>query len=293
VSCTDATGWYECNIAAGVDDMTTVPVTAGCTRFRSVEVDGFHVAGVQFPPLLALPLHTHERPTVAVILRGSFEGLTRGGQHPCPAGSVLTEPAGEPHGNRFHGAGAKVLVMQPDPARGELLEPFTRLLAKIDYRRDALVVGLAHRAARELTASDAVAPLALEGLVLELLAATARATGTCDDYTEHSAPRWLEQARALLHDRYREQLRVSDVAAAVGVHPVHLTRTFQAHYGTGVGAYLRGLRLDQAARQLAGTDVSIADIAVHAGFYDQSHFTRSFKREYGSTPLTYRQATKT
>jgi AraC family transcriptional regulator len=271
----------------------SAPVTVGCTRSRSVDVGGFHVAGIKFPPLLALPLHTHERATVAVILHGSFQALTRHRDHPCPAGSMLIEPAGEPHGNRFNGAGATVLVVQPDPARAELLDPFTRMLATADHRRDASVAVLAHRAAQELTAPDAVAPLALEGLVLQLLSVSARAASTSRVHPESSAPRWLEQARAMLHDRYQEQLHVSDIAAAVGVHPVHLTRTFRARYGTGVAAYLRGLRLQQAAQRLADTDLSIADIAGQAGFYDQSHFTRTFKRQYGSTPQSYRHAAKT
>lgn len=274
--------------------MTAVsaPVTAGSSRFRSAQVGGFQVAGIQFPPLLALPVHTHERATVAVILRGSFMELTNPGQRRCPAGSVLVEPAGEPHGNRFDGAGAAVLVVQPDPAWAELLDPFLGLLAQTHYQRDPFVAGLAHRAAAELTAPDAVAPFALEGLVLQLLAVLDRVVRSTPAHTERHPPRWLPQARALLHDRYLEQLRVSDIAAAVEVHPVHLARTFRAYYGVGVAAYLRGLRLDQAARQLAGTEASIADIAVQAGFYDQSHFTRTFKRQYGSTPLAYRHAAK-
>jgi AraC family transcriptional regulator len=271
----------------------SAPVTAGCTRFRSIDVGGFHVAGIQFPPLLALPLHTHERATVAVILHGSFQGLTRRGHHPCPVGSVVVEPAGEPHGNRFDGSGATVLVVQPDPAQAELLDPFAQLLASTDHRQDAFVAALAHRAAWELTAPDSVAQFALEGLVLQLLSVSARATGTSRAPTERSRPQWLEQARAMLHDHYHEQLRVGDIAAALGVHPVHLTRTFRAQYGTGIAAYLRDLRLQQAARQLADTDASIADIAGRAGFYDQSHFTRTFKRQYGSTPQRYRHAAKT
>src|SRR5215469_6542942 len=48
-----------------------VPVTFGSTRSRRTEVDGFLVSWVRFPPVTTLPLHTHERATVAVILNGS------------------------------------------------------------------------------------------------------------------------------------------------------------------------------------------------------------------------------
>jgi AraC family transcriptional regulator len=267
-----------------------VPVTVGSTRSRSADVGGFHVAGIHFPGSLHLPLHTHQRATVAVILRGGFDGLTAGGSHGCQVGSVVTEPAGEPHGNVFARTGATVLVVQPDPDQVELLEPFAGLLGQIGYERDAFVAGLAQRAVSELSARDAVAPFALEGLVLELLAMTARARDTNGDRAGRRPPRWLEEARSLLHDRSRERLRVSEVAATVGVHPVHLSREFRAHYGTPMGGYLRALRLQEAAYRLLSSDATLADIALAVGFFDQSHFTREFKRQFGVTPLTYRHA---
>jgi AraC family transcriptional regulator len=100
----------------------------------------------------------------------------------------------------------------------------------------------------------------------------------------------------MLHDRFAEQLTVAEVAAAVGVHPVHLARVFRLHYGMPVGGYVRGLRLDWAAGRLAaadgadGADQNIAQIALLAGFYDQSHFTRAFKHRFGLTPRAYRRA---
>ena len=73
-----------------------VPVTLGASRSRSVNVGGFLVTRVWFPPLLKLPLHTHDRATVAVILRGSFDGLMRTTSHPCPVATLLTEADAAP-----------------------------------------------------------------------------------------------------------------------------------------------------------------------------------------------------
>src|SRR5262252_9847326 len=195
-----------------------VPVTLGSTGSRRAEVDGFLVSWVRFPPLTTLPLHTHERATVAVILNGSFDGLMRNASHPCPASTVLTEPPGELHGNLFERAGADVLTVQPDPGRLELLEPFAGVLGEVNHMRDLGVASVARRAASELRIPDSVAPFAVEGLVLELLALAARLRSTEAIGAERQSPHWLAQARALLHDRYREQLRLGEVADAVGVH---------------------------------------------------------------------------
>ena len=85
---------------------------------------------------------------------------------------------------------------------------------------------------------------------------------------------------------------MTEVAATVGVHPVHLARVFRLHYGTPVGAYVRGLRLEWAAGRLTASDDNIAQIALQSGFYDQSHFTRAFKHQFGLTPLAYRRAAR-
>ncbi|HEY1004477.1 MAG TPA: AraC family transcriptional regulator [Streptosporangiaceae bacterium] len=269
-----------------------VPVTLGSSWSRCIDVDGFRVTRVRFPPMLKLPLHTHERATVAVILNGSFDGLMRSSSHPCPVASVLTELPGEPHGNLFERAGADVLTVQPDPARLELLEPFAGLLGEVNHQRDLVATALARRVADELRAPDGVTPLAVEGLVLEMLALTARLRNVPEPGAGRRPPHWLGQARDLLHDRYGEHLRVTDLADAVGVHPVHLARVFRLHYGTPVGAYLRGLRMTWAAGRLTESDDGIAQIAIQAGFFDQSHFTRTFKRQFGLTPLAYRNAAR-
>lgn len=265
------------------------PITLGSVGSRRADTDGFLVTWVRFPPGARLPLHTHERATVAVILNGSFDGLMRGASRPCPASTVLTEPPGELHGNQFERAGADVLTVQPDPARAELLEPFAGVLSEVNHMRDLGVASVARRAAGELRTPDSVTPLAVEGLVLELLALAARLRKASTIGAERRPPRWLAEARALLHDRYRENLRLGDIATAVGVHPVHLARVFRLSYGTPVGSYARGLRLTWAAGRLRDSGDSIAQIALEAGFFDQSHFTRAFKQHFGRTPLAYRR----
>jgi AraC family transcriptional regulator len=90
-------------------------------------------------------------------------------------------------------------------------------------------------------------------------------------------PRWLARAEELLRAHAFTQRRLGEVAAQVGVHPVHLQRVFRAHHGMSMGAYQRRLRLDWAARMLVSSEQPIVDIALEAGFADHSHFTRSFQ----------------
>jgi AraC family transcriptional regulator len=103
-------------------------------------------------------------------------------------------------------------------------------------------------------------------------------------------PGWLRIVRDLLHDRFQEELSLEEIAAAAGVHPAHLARVFRSHHGCSVGDYLRGLRVEFACRQLSSTDAALIDVALSAGFADQSHFTRCFKQATGLTPGQFRRS---
>jgi AraC-like DNA-binding protein len=129
---------------------------------------------------------------------------------------------------------------------------------------------LAGQLYQEFRRSDVCSPLVLEGLACELIGWTARGL-------KHEArrPSWVYQARDLLHDRFNETLRLTDVAEVTDVHPVHLAREFKREFGLTVGEYARQLRVEYVGRQLS-TNVTLADLALQAGFSDQSHLTRVF-----------------
>ena len=101
-------------------------------------------------------------------------------------------------------------------------------------------------------------------------------------------PKWLERVRDILEQRFAEPFKLSEIAAEAGVHPVHLAREFRKYYGTSVGEYLRRVRIEYACRELMGSDAAVTNIAFAAGFADQSHFSRTFKRLCGTTPGRYR-----
>ena len=267
-----------------------VPVTEGSSDSRSSEADGLRILEAWFPPGLRIPPHRHDRPIFAVMIEGSFDLSRARGTHPCTSSTVFTEPLGERHANRVDRCGAKVVVLQPDPGRAELFEPCARLFQAHRYFLDGRIGDLARRVAHELDRSDSVARVAAEGLALEMLATAARIAEV--ECGKPRPPKWLVRGQELLHAHFREDLRVTDVARAVGVHPVYFARVFRAHLHVPIGAYLRGLRLEWAARRLAQGEEPLSEIALAAGFADQSHFTRVFKRYAGATPSRYRRGAR-
>jgi AraC family transcriptional regulator len=265
-----------------------VPVTMGSPQFHRRDVGSLRVTEALFPPRAELSLHAHERPVLAVILDGSWDEIIGGRVHECQPGSVQIEPAEEKHTNRFHDAGARVLVVEPDPSRTELFDPCAELLRDAACFHDWGVGALARRVVSEIANPDDLSGLAIEGLTMELLVHAVRNQSRRG--RRRDTPVWFARVRERLHEEFRRSPRLADLADTAGVHPMHLARTFRRHTGMSIGAYLRRLRLDWSADQLTNAETTLAEIAVRAGFSDQSHFTRAFRRYTGLTPRSYRAA---
>lgn len=264
----------------------SVPVSMGSPRSRSTEVGGLLLTHVWFPAGAVLASHVHERAVMGTMVRGSFDLRICGRTRDCSADTVLIEPGGERHENRIGSAGAEVVVVQPAPER-ELPLECRRLLDRPGHFRDARIAGLARRMTGEFEQRDDLGRLSLEGLALEMLALAGGRERA--DRLNGSPPPWLARVCEVIHDRFLDGLTIEALAREAGVHPAHLTRVFRRHRGASLGSYIRSLRLDWAAVRLRGTEEPLARIALRAGFADQSHFTRAFRRRTGTTPARYRE----
>ncbi|MGH3103389.1 MAG: helix-turn-helix transcriptional regulator, partial [Gaiellaceae bacterium] len=254
-------------------------------RVTSAVAGRLRVTELEFPPLYRLGWYEPEHPYMALVLQGGLEKSFARRHETLGHASVVTMPGGAAHATDFGRTGARVLIVMPS---GPVSSFPANALGELRHLRDAGLTGLAGRLAAELRAVDTAAALAVEGLALELVAATAR--GATAQAAGRRPPPWLATVDELLHARLFQPLGLAEVACAVGVHPAHLARVFRERHGISVGAYLRRLRLDWAAVQLAREDISLAALAAQAGFADQSHFTRAFKRHTGVTPGRYRHA---
>jgi len=256
-------------------------------RALAMETSGLVLTRAWFAPGLRVPPHEHATASVAVVLRGGWDGAldrqpstVRGGD------TVLVTPSGARHWNAFVPAETEVIVVELEPERSRLGPHYRSLLAEPVMLHQRGLSGLAARMAAELSDPDAHSALLCEGLALELLATVARRVSKGRGTTR---PGWLEQAEECLRAGLSRGWTLEALSRALELEPTRLVRGFRRHLQTTPADYLRQLRVDAARRLLSETERPIADIALETGFTDQSHLTRVFRRCLGETPAAFRR----
>jgi AraC family transcriptional regulator len=254
---------------------------------RTARIGGFTLTEGVHADGTALPWHTHTGPTMCFVLQGRFTEVSGGVSIACRPATFKVTPAGERHCDRFDQGDVRGLMIEVDPARVESVRPYSRLLEERVAFQGGLLAAIAGRIHQEFRRMDQAAPLAIEGLLLELLAAGARRSSV---QASARQPAWLGDVIEILRSHPGSHWTLSQLAAAVQVHPVTLARAFRRAHACSVGEYVRRLRIERAAQELGGTTRSIAEIAMTAGFADQSHFSNVFRRQTGMSPSAFRRS---
>ncbi len=102
-------------------------------------------------------------------------------------------------------------------------------------------------------------------------------------------PAWLARIRERLDAEFIAPPGLAELAAQAGVSPRHLARAFRSHYGETIGTCVHRRRIRSAMDALLNSSDRVAHIAQRSGYFDQSHFTRHFKRQTGVAPGIYRR----
>ena len=236
----------------------------------------------------AIPWHTHDTPTICCVLEGGFVEVARGSSLTCTPATTKFMPAGERHSDRFDLGPARGILIEVNQNRSETLKPYAAILDEQKSFHGGPVWACVTRLIREMELMDTVSLLAIEGVLLELLAVASRS----EERVPGTAPRWLRLAEEMIEDRLATQFELADIASAAGVHPVTLARSFRRVHGCTMGEYIRRRRVERAIELLKGSPIPLAEIALRNGFADQSHFCNLFRRYTGVTPSQFRRSAR-
>ena len=247
--------------------------------------------------------HSHESYSFGVTEAGAQAFTCRNGRHVSQAGMVMTFNPDDPHDGHAAGDGGftyRMVHIWPEfftSLTGDGLGGSARPLFRSPVIDDPATAGALRGLHRALTgaATELARYERLTGTAM-LLARHAAVRLPARGLPEglpggrHSSDRQVAaRIRARLHDDYAANLTADQLAGAAGCSRFAAYRTFTQAYGLAPSDYQRQLRV-RAARRLLSRGVTPAVAAAEAGFADQAHLTRWFRRHYGVTPGAYRAA---
>jgi AraC-like DNA-binding protein len=128
---------------------------------------------------------------------------------------------------------------------------------------------------------------AMVGYLYLFMAALMKETRDRKPRTTSSASQYVLNAIKFIQFNYSHDISIDDVAKSVGVSRSHLYRVFMSNVGKSPIDYLTEYRINEACKLLRTGSLSIAEVAVSVGFFDQFYFSRVFKKSIGMPPSKY------
>jgi AraC-like DNA-binding protein len=224
--------------------------------------------------------------------RKMFDGWTG-------AGAVhLTQPGSTCRGV-FRAPTEALHVYIPTGLLGSFLEEIESVrtsgvpvLRHVNFERDQVLEHLLGALSLGQSVAGRIDDAYLESLCVAILAHLSRTYGDLPDTSGAKADglaswrlrRVIDYVAASLSD----PLSLSDLAEVAGLSRMHFAAQFRRSTGLRPHEYVQGRRIEHAQRLLASSNFSVMEIALSAGFANQAHFSRVFKRFTGATPSAWR-----
>jgi AraC family transcriptional regulator len=228
-----------------------------------------------------LDRHAHPTAVIAWLMNGAYTESACGGEFACAPRSTVYHPILAEHAVRVE-AMTRCFVIEFDPQelRDQYDVEIPNALLHIEGGPLASVLSNLYG---EFRSSDDCSSLAIQGLMLQVLACLQRR-----ETRDIGRPSWLDRIDEMLRSDFRARLSLEDFATEVGQSPERVSSIFRRFYHRSIAEEQRRLRIEFACERLRDPDVSLAEIALDAGFSDQPHFSRAFKEITGVTPARYR-----
>jgi AraC family transcriptional regulator len=119
-----------------------------------------------------------------------------------------------------------------------------------------------------------------------------RSSGANGSRPEALAGWQIARVRAFIEENLHSNIDTRDLSAVAQRSPAHFSRSFKRAFGEPPHAYVIKRRLERACHLMVTTSESLSQIALSAGFSDQSHLCRLFQRAFGQSPSTWRREHK-
>jgi AraC family transcriptional regulator len=241
-----------------------------------IEGRGLAVSLSRYDGGVRQPRHRDLRSRMSLILQGGFREEGPGGTAVASPGHVLIKPFTALHEDVFAPGGATLLGMEFDDSEHRLsgiADEGWRL------RDDAATMRFAGALLESALAGDVDG---VDATAADLLASDAATL------SRQEPPAWLSRLRQETESCSLAQIDIPRRAREAGVHPGHVSRLFRRCFGRSITENAQRHAVRRAFTLMAERTAKLSEVALAAGFYDQAHMNRVFRRVAGVSPGVHR-----
>ena len=227
--------------------------------------------------------HYHENPYFTYLLQGKLFEENKKENYYLKPGSLLFHNWQDAHHN----------IKPSEYTRGFHVELTINWLKKyqIDslkfegslHLENPLIKEKMNKIFFETKIKDLDSQLTIEMLLLDIFSSIKH----IDSSVSLQTPKWVHTLKEVLHSRQQINISLTNLSTILNIHPVHLSREFPKYFHTTIGNYMRTQKVNKALLLITENKHSMTEICYECGFYDQSHFTTTFKKIYKQTPLQF------
>ena len=238
--------------------------------------------------------HWHTSIEIFAVMEGHLEFFMNKEEYPLKAGEQLIINSNEIHS--IHAAERnKTVVLQIPLKQFEnyfTAQRFIRFRSQ-DAEADGKLASLIKKLYNVYTARDTgyeFGTMSLFYEIMYMLVKNYRLTEAHEKEIRHSRKLdTLSKITTYMREHYKEDLKLSDLAATFGYSDAYLSRMFQKYAKINYKTYLQDIRMAYAYRDLMNTDRTISQIALDNGFCSSRGFSGEFQKRYGILPSEMRK----
>lgn len=244
---------------------------------QSISTESFEVSITHHENGSSIPLHAHDLPYLCFSMAGFYEEKSNEKSIIEP-GVVLYRNSGYEHANQFlekDGLCLNIEMKHPEKMTGqhEFQLPTAEFQRKVTTDISKLLVSI-----DQDLPTDIIDIQCYESVF-----------GHFQERQVNGDVKWIKKVIAYIHDNPTENISLEKLHQEFQLHANYIVRKFKEVTGYKLSEYLTKFRVEQSIQDLIQTQNNIGEIALDNGFYDQSHFNRSFKKHIGTSPMKFKK----
>ncbi len=250
------------------------------TKKNSIKTESFKVSLTNHLAESEISKHSHANPYLCLLVSGDYNEKSNI-ESVISSGEVIYRRAGYEHSNSFYKSDSLCLNIEINNQEHLMNQNNFVLPSSESKQKGTIEIYKVLYALKKKLSNDLLDIYCYESMLTHINISKKKGNLI-----------WIKQIKERINDNPTALLSLEKLSLDFELHPNYIIRKFKEITGHKLSEYLTKIRLENTIKNLIITESRITEIALNAGFYDQSHFNRNLKKHIATTPLHFRKVIK-